>query len=570
MYARTPAVVAAVASIIAAGLAAANVDISVQYDATYSLPESRGFPCSGDGKVPAGVACPQAADFAVADCYDYLLSFNEGDCVAPVDAECVLVNEDTWGCAFPQTGHTTGENETTTAYSEASSGWGSSYDEGVQVGQDDAGYDQVGYDTTANTPLTINCEVGKDEATPATNTEDYSPTPAPTESTEGGDYGTTETTESGSTTEDYTSGSESTEGGDYGTPETTESGSTTEDYTTGSETSDYYSTSSSYETGLIIPSTEGSETTSTYGSASTGSAAYTSESASSEGGEAYPDYGTSSTGSATYTTGTQEDTTDYSTGSDVYTSETTSTGGSQATEYYGSGSATYTSESNSNEGSQSTVDYGTSSTGSATYTAGSTTEGGKATVNYGTSSTGSATYTSTSNSTEGSTSSSGSAIYTTSASGAEQTVVEDSTGSSGSKTTIDCSNSTSTSTSTSGSTSTSTSSSASASNSGSDASTTSDDCSKSTEGSKSDEDCGSSSSGKDETTPATNDGYTKEGKKIPGDYKTPPKEEDYTAVPPMDPIYKSTGAPEALKGYPPQESTTAPPSKYSKIPGTTV
>ncbi|EGZ23159.1 hypothetical protein PHYSODRAFT_373422, partial [Phytophthora sojae] len=88
---------------IAAGLASADVPISVQYDATYALPEARGFPCSGDGAAPVGQTCPQAGDVAVGDCYPYLPSFNGTDCVAPVDAECVYVTGDTWGCAFPTT-----------------------------------------------------------------------------------------------------------------------------------------------------------------------------------------------------------------------------------------------------------------------------------------------------------------------------------------------------------------------------------------------------------------------------------------------------------------------------------
>ncbi|KAG2795491.1 hypothetical protein PC116_g27493, partial [Phytophthora cactorum] len=67
MNSRNPTTVT-LAGILAAGLASADIPISVQYDATYSLPEYRGFPCSGDGAEPLGNVCPKAGDVATADC----------------------------------------------------------------------------------------------------------------------------------------------------------------------------------------------------------------------------------------------------------------------------------------------------------------------------------------------------------------------------------------------------------------------------------------------------------------------------------------------------------------------
>ncbi|KAG4225822.1 hypothetical protein PC116_g25758, partial [Phytophthora cactorum] len=68
MNSRKSATTVILASIFAAGLASAEIPISVQYDATYSLPEYRGFPCSGDGAEPLGNVCPKAGDVATADC----------------------------------------------------------------------------------------------------------------------------------------------------------------------------------------------------------------------------------------------------------------------------------------------------------------------------------------------------------------------------------------------------------------------------------------------------------------------------------------------------------------------
>ncbi|RLN97081.1 hypothetical protein BBJ28_00003315 [Nothophytophthora sp. Chile5] len=83
------------------GLVSADLPVSVQHDATYTIASSRGPLCSGAGAVPAGTACPLKGDVATADCHSYLESFDGADCVAPVDAKCAIVIGTTWGCVFP-------------------------------------------------------------------------------------------------------------------------------------------------------------------------------------------------------------------------------------------------------------------------------------------------------------------------------------------------------------------------------------------------------------------------------------------------------------------------------------
>ncbi|KAG4230482.1 hypothetical protein PC116_g21221, partial [Phytophthora cactorum] len=146
---------------------------SVQYDATYSLPEYRGFPCSGDGAEPLGNVCPKAGDVATADCRPYLLSFNGTDCVAPADAQCAIIHDDVWGCAFPKTGYTTAaESETIAEDNGERSDWTTGNNEGVQVNVEEERYTTttqkratpaVKYDTTLDTPLKIRCHTDADE-----------------------------------------------------------------------------------------------------------------------------------------------------------------------------------------------------------------------------------------------------------------------------------------------------------------------------------------------------------------------------------------------------------------------
>jgi hypothetical protein len=115
-----------------AGLVSADMPVLAQDDATYTILSSRGAICSGTGPSPAGTACPLKGDYATADCHAYLPSFNGTDCVAPVDAECVLVLGSTWGCVFP---------------ASSTSGSGSFGDVGTYVvTPEEIGEDEVGND----------------------------------------------------------------------------------------------------------------------------------------------------------------------------------------------------------------------------------------------------------------------------------------------------------------------------------------------------------------------------------------------------------------------------------------
>uniref|UniRef100_A0AAV1U1B1 Uncharacterized protein n=1 Tax=Peronospora matthiolae TaxID=2874970 RepID=A0AAV1U1B1_9STRA len=139
----------ALAGLLVSALASADVPISVQHDATYMLPESRGLSCSGNRAAPAGTSCPMAGDVASADCQPYLLSYNGSACVAPTDAQCIIVIDDTWGCAFPHTGYTSAADAETAAVYSA------------------GGAD---YDPTQDEPLSVNCDVASDEIAGVTAT----------------------------------------------------------------------------------------------------------------------------------------------------------------------------------------------------------------------------------------------------------------------------------------------------------------------------------------------------------------------------------------------------------------
>ncbi|EGZ04616.1 hypothetical protein PHYSODRAFT_404882, partial [Phytophthora sojae] len=90
------------ATALSLGLAAAaDPTVSVLGDATYTIPESRGVICIGSGDVPTGTACPLKGDVASEACREGIPSYNGGECVAPKDAQCVIVTGTTWGCAFP-------------------------------------------------------------------------------------------------------------------------------------------------------------------------------------------------------------------------------------------------------------------------------------------------------------------------------------------------------------------------------------------------------------------------------------------------------------------------------------
>lgn len=72
--------------------------VSVRGDATYLIP---GPVCSGSGFAPTGYNCPRAGSQAVSNCRPGIPSFTGmGVCAAPLDAVCVKVFGDTWGCAL--------------------------------------------------------------------------------------------------------------------------------------------------------------------------------------------------------------------------------------------------------------------------------------------------------------------------------------------------------------------------------------------------------------------------------------------------------------------------------------
>ncbi|ETI39273.1 hypothetical protein F443_15125, partial [Phytophthora nicotianae P1569] len=101
---KTFAALVCAAVAVSAASALEDLPVSLCRDATYNSPASRGAMCSGAGAAPAGTACPLKGDVAIADCYDYLPSWNGSTCVAPEDAECTIVNGDTWGCVLPSVG----------------------------------------------------------------------------------------------------------------------------------------------------------------------------------------------------------------------------------------------------------------------------------------------------------------------------------------------------------------------------------------------------------------------------------------------------------------------------------
>ena len=105
----------ALAGLLVAAFASANVPVFVHHDAVYLLPEFRGLPCSDDG----GMNCPKAGDIAYAGCHPGLLSYNGVVCVAPVDAHCIEAVDDTWVCAFPPMAYTSAtETDATGTYDD--------------------------------------------------------------------------------------------------------------------------------------------------------------------------------------------------------------------------------------------------------------------------------------------------------------------------------------------------------------------------------------------------------------------------------------------------------------------
>ncbi|CAI5725675.1 unnamed protein product [Peronospora destructor] len=92
------------ATALAVAAVSADSRVSVCRDATYTLNDSRGAICSGSGSFPAGTACPLKGDIATSDCYNYLHSYGNAQCMAIEHAECVVVGGNTWGCVFPSVG----------------------------------------------------------------------------------------------------------------------------------------------------------------------------------------------------------------------------------------------------------------------------------------------------------------------------------------------------------------------------------------------------------------------------------------------------------------------------------
>lgn len=74
--------------------------VSVKGDATYCISDRV---CSGAGSNLPGTSCPKKGDVAIAHCWNTLKSYNSaGDnCIAPEDAQCVVIETGVWGCAFP-------------------------------------------------------------------------------------------------------------------------------------------------------------------------------------------------------------------------------------------------------------------------------------------------------------------------------------------------------------------------------------------------------------------------------------------------------------------------------------
>ncbi|KAG2892730.1 hypothetical protein PC114_g16530 [Phytophthora cactorum] len=337
---RKPATAVALAGILTVCCASADLLIGVQHDATYSLPESRGLPCSGVGAEPVGTSCPNYGDVATSDCQPYLLSYNGAVCVAPVDAQCVLTHENVWGCAFPKTGYTSAaEAETIAAYDGSGSVWGSRYKDDVEVGDEDA--TDVSFDKTPDVPLGVDYDVATETTGQQTdgtmkvgNYYGLTGTTGSTESTRAGDK----------TTVAYTGGGVT--AGGYGTSdtayltihsETTKAGTAT--VHNGATTKGGGSTPGVYNTGTTTTdNTEGSTTTRDYTTATENTDSVT------EGG-----YGT--TGTITGGGGTTGGHTSYG------ISGTTAEGGTTTGEYTVGSTTTKTSE-----GGTTTTDYDSTDT----------------------------------------------------------------------------------------------------------------------------------------------------------------------------------------------------------------
>ncbi|KAK1929814.1 hypothetical protein P3T76_014660 [Phytophthora citrophthora] len=163
------------------------VEVSVCRDATYEISVDATSLCAGSGSEPAGWSCPKAGDVAVADCLSTLVSYGSGTCVAPEDAECRIVNGDTWGCVLPSVGC----NDVPEVEEPKCETWDYSGDDTVDSSgsSDEENYDEGWFTQTTKIRELYNCghkptpapTTATPEPTPAATTETPEPTPAATE-----------------------------------------------------------------------------------------------------------------------------------------------------------------------------------------------------------------------------------------------------------------------------------------------------------------------------------------------------------------------------------------------------
>ena len=152
-----------------------TLEVSVCGDATYDLPKSRGRICASADPIPLGTACPLKGDKASIHCMKNLMSYNDGACVAPEDAECVFVTDTTWGCVFPSLG-CGGKTFTMAASAVQCEIWDYDEDDSVSSVNADLLDGAEGYDESWSVEVTKVTKLfacGADKPT-------ESPTPAPT------------------------------------------------------------------------------------------------------------------------------------------------------------------------------------------------------------------------------------------------------------------------------------------------------------------------------------------------------------------------------------------------------
>ncbi|KAG1700739.1 hypothetical protein DVH05_011598 [Phytophthora capsici] len=157
---------------------ASAVEVSVCRDATYEISVDATSLCSGSGSAPAGWSCPKAGDVAVADCLSTLVSYGSGTCVAPEDAECRIVNGDTWGCVLPSVGC----NDAPEVEEPKCETWDYSGADSIDSSgsSDDEEYDESWFTQTTKIRELYDCG---EKPTPAPTTATPEPTPAATTAT---------------------------------------------------------------------------------------------------------------------------------------------------------------------------------------------------------------------------------------------------------------------------------------------------------------------------------------------------------------------------------------------------